>query len=825
MQGYYSSSMSLRTKIFQQMRLCSRLLAAQGPRSSGSLFSKPPPFYVPRTRLSYQQAQQCPQLTVCAAAASAKVDAEPQAAKQPKPGQTGAPSYDAAHIQVLQGLEPVRKRPGMYIGSTGQRGLHHLVYEILDNAIDEVQARHATDVWVELDVGTGWVTIRDNGRGIPTDVHPATGKSALETVLTVLHAGGKFGGDSSGYSVSGGLHGVGVSVVNALSSSLEVTVWRDGTQYSQRFSRGMAETPLSQRPAPEGQRDWRGTQVRFLYDTTIFSKRWDSGGSQRVQPLPKGASATFDPDTIRSRLRELAFLHSAATIRLRVVGGAPGGNGSGSRAASGAAAAAADNSGAAAEPEWEVFHYSGGLGEYVTFLNRDKEAFHKPVVFRREVSGVTVEVALQWCADSFSDNIIGFVNSIKTVDGGTHIDGLKAALTRTVNNLGRKTKALKEGDPKLSGEHIREGLGAVIAVKVPDPEFEGQTKTRLGNPEVRGLVEGVVGPEVAEALEMEPSTLNTVLGKALQAYKAAEAAKKARELVRRKSVLTKSTLPGKLADCSSSHKEETEIFVVEGDSAGGSAKQARDRVFQAVLPLRGKILNVERQDDARLYKNNEISNLIVGLGLGLKGEDLGGLRYGKIIILTDADVDGAHIRTLLLTFLFRYQRALFEQGHVYVGVPPLFKLEARGGGGGRGGGGARYLYSDEELREETQGLAPGSFTVQRFKGASSGVPPIPSVLATSGGGPLPEQLLPGLSPGKPTAWRASKQALGLGEMMPEQLWQTTLNPATRMLRKLTVDDAAEASHLFALLMGDKVAPRRALIERHAAQFNLDELDI
>lgn len=681
-------------------------------------------------------------------------------------------SYGAQQIQVLQGLEPVRKRPGMYIGSTGQRGLHHLVYEILDNAIDEVQAGYATEVFVELDLTTGWVTISDNGRGIPTDVHPATGKSALETVLTVLHAGGKFGGESSGYSVSGGLHGVGVSVVNALSRELEVTVWRGSKQYSQSFSRGVAQSQLTEGPAGPAvaglsQQPQRGTRVRFIYDETIFSK-----------------TATFDPDTIRSRLRELAFLNSRATIFFRAVDGkqpAASANGSssggGGEAAAADAAAAATLSPAAAEAAaagWEVFHYSGGLAEYVRYLNRDKEAIHEPFFFSKQVDGYTVEVALQWCSDAFSDTIIGFVNSIKTIDGGTHIDGTKAALTRTVNSLARKTKAIKEGEPNLAGEYIREGLGAVVSVKVPNPEFEGQTKTRLGNPEVRRIVEGVVGSEVSEALEMEPSTLNIVLGKAMQAFKAAEAAKKARELVRRKGALTRSTLPGKLADCSSPHKEECEIFLVEGDSAGGSTKQARDRRYQAVLPLRGKILNVEKQDDSKLYKNNEISNLIVGLGLGLKGEDLGSLRYGRIIILTDADVDGAHIRTLLLTFLFRYQRALFEKGHVYVGVPPLYKLDV-------GRGKSRYCYTEEELRAATAQLAPGSYHVQRFK--------------------------------------------GLGEMMPEQLWATTLNPATRTLRKLTIEDAAEASHMFALLMGDKVGPRRELIERHGSRVALEELDI
>lgn len=666
-------------------------------------------------------------------------------------------AYDATQIQVLQGLDPVRKRPGMYIGSTGQRGLHHLIYEILDNAIDEVQAGHADTVWVEMDMETNWITIRDNGRGIPTDIHPVTGKSALETVLTVLHAGGKFGGDASGYAVSGGLHGVGVSVVNALSKRLHVTVWREGKRYDQSFAKGETKSSLETQEA-EGA-DLKGTRVRFLYDDTIFS-----------------STATFDPDTIRSRLRELAFLNPNATIQFRAK------NHARKKSSVTSKDAAAKK---VVEPEsdveesgesvgdWETFHFSGGLAEYVQHINRDRISVHEPIYFTRKDGDVQVDVALQWCSDAFSDTLIGFVNSIKTIDGGTHMDGFKSALTRTVNTLGRKTKALKENDPNLSGDHIREGLGAVVSVKVAAPEFEGQTKTRLGNPEVRKIVDNAVSSSVTEALETEPKILNAVLSKALQAFKAAEAAKKARDLVRRKSALSKTTLPGKLADCSSTLREECEIFLVEGDSAGGSAKQARDRRFQAILPLRGKILNAERNDDAKLYKNNEISSLIVGLGLGLKGEDLASLRYGKIIILTDADVDGAHIRTLLLTFLFRYQRQLFEDGHIYVGMPPLYRLEL--------GTGAKkitkYCNSEEELANATESLEPNTYTIQRFK--------------------------------------------GLGEMMPEQLWNTTMDPETRLLKKLTVEDAAEASHMLTLLMGDKVGPRRELIEKSGGDYQPD----
>lgn len=635
----------------------------------------------------------------------------------------------------------------MYIGGTGQRGLHHLVYEVLDNAIDEVQAGHADLVQVEMDVGSGWVTITDNGRGIPTDLHPTTGKSALETVLTVLHAGGKFGGEESGYKVSGGLHGVGLSVVNALSQELRVTVWRKGRQFHQRFSQGTALTPLLEEEAGPEDKGRRGTRVEFKYDPTIFAK-----------------SAVFDPETIASRLRELSFLNATASIKFRAT-----------RHGEPVKPSAASAAGTETDEEgWQLFHATGGLQEYVEWLNRDKTPMHQPITFTKEdkATGIIVSVSLHWCSDVFSDTLLGFVNSIRTIDGGTHMDGMKAALTRTVNSLARRNKVLKEGDANLSGDHIREGLGAIISVQVPDPEFEGQTKTRLGNPEVRKAVEAVVASQVGEALELDPGTFGLILAKAMQAARAAEAAKKARELVRRKSVLTKSTLPGKLADCTTTDKAASEVFLVEGDSAGGSAKQARDRRFQAVLPLRGKILNVEKKDDASLYKNNEISSLIVALGLGLKGEDsTTNLRYGKIILLTDADVDGAHIRTLLLTFLFRYARGLFEGGHVYVGCPPLYKAEV--------GRKVHYLFDDAELAELRQKHPGQNITLQRFK--------------------------------------------GLGEMMPQQLWETTLNPETRLLKRLTIEDAAAASHMFTVLMGDKVAPRRQLIESYSG--SAQELDI
>eukprot|EP00208_Stichococcus_sp_RCC1054_P002844 CAMPEP_0206138648 /NCGR_PEP_ID=MMETSP1473-20131121/3463_1 /ASSEMBLY_ACC=CAM_ASM_001109 /TAXON_ID=1461547 /ORGANISM="Stichococcus sp, Strain RCC1054" /LENGTH=763 /DNA_ID=CAMNT_0053532137 /DNA_START=195 /DNA_END=2486 /DNA_ORIENTATION=+ len=700
----------------------------------------------------------------CAQPNSRRCIATSAAATMVKKSPPRLSDYDASQIQVLEGLDPVRKRPGMYIGSTGQRGLHHLVYEILDNAIDEVQAGHATHIQVLIDPKSGWVEISDNGRGIPTDLHPATGKSALETVLTVLHAGGKFGGGASGYKISGGLHGVGISVVNALSSQLDATVYRQDKVYRQSFVRGVATAPLEPSPATAEDRA-KGTTIRFLPDREVFS-----------------SGVVFDPDTIRTRLREVAFLNSSATITYAV--GPPGVHSSGngapvssngakaSKAARGkgaSAPAAAVGDGVKGE---ETFHFEGGIAEFVLYNNRARQPMHDPIFISRTISGVHVELALQWTSDSFSDSMVGFVNSIKTVDGGTHMEGFKSSLTRTVNALARKLKILKEEQPNLSGDHIREGLGLVISVKVPEPEFEGQTKTRLGNPEVRKIVETIVTQDVAAELEMDTGAFQKILGKALAAARAAEAAKKARDLVRRKSVLTKSTLPGKLSDCTSSNLAESEIFLVEGDSAGGSAKMARDRQFQAILPLRGKILNVERGDDEKMYANNEISNLIIGLGLGLKGDSIKSLRYGKVIILTDADVDGAHIRTLLLTFLFRFSRELFEAGHVYVGVPPLYKVET----------GSKkkpvYCYDEGQLAATTADLAPGSYTIQRFK--------------------------------------------GLGEMMPGQLWDTTMDPSKRTLKRLTVEDAAEASAVFSLLMGHQVAPRRQFIEDNSNKtMNLD----
>jgi len=666
-----------------------------------------------------------------------QVDTEPVNAEttppelQVKPDQ-GA-QYGADQIQVLEGLEPVRKRPGMYIGTTGPRGLHHLVYEVVDNSVDEALAGYCQQIQVSLNAD-GSVTVTDDGRGIPTAIHPRTGKSALETVMTVLHAGGKFGG--GGYKVSGGLHGVGISVVNALSEWVEVQVWREGKHHVQRYERGV---PVTELQVTEIADDRTGTAVTFLPDTEIFT-----GGIE------------FEYNTLASRLRELAYLNAGVRItftdyRLELI--------------------------KQDQPVSEVFHYEGGIREYVAYMNRDKQPLHSDIIFiQGERNGVQVEVALQWCADAYSDNLLGFANNIRTVDGGTHLEGLKAVLTRTMNNIARKRNKLKEKDSNLAGENIREGLTGLISVKVPDPEFEGQTKTKLGNTEVRGIVDSLVGEVLTEHLDFYPSVADAILDKAIQAFQAAEAARLARESVRRKSVLESSTLPGKLADCSSRDPAESEIFIVEGDSAGGSAKQGRDRRFQAILPLRGKILNIEKTDDAKIYKNTEIQSLITALGLGIKGEEFNPsqLRYHRVVIMTDADVDGAHIRTLLLTFFYRYQRSLVEQGYIYIACPPLYKVER--------GRNQQYCYSDRELEAiKAQFPANANYTVQRFK--------------------------------------------GLGEMMPQQLWDTTMNPETRTMKQVEIEDAAEADRIFTILMGDRVSPRREFIETYGPRLSLTDLDI
>ncbi|MEE3717364.1 DNA topoisomerase (ATP-hydrolyzing) subunit B [Tumidithrix elongata RA019] len=643
--------------------------------------------------------------------------------------ETIAETYNANQIQVLEGIEHVRKRPGMYIGSTGPKGLHHLVFEVVDNSVDEALGGHCNLILVEL-LEDGSVTVTDNGRGIPVDIHPKTGKSALETVMTKLGAGGKFGGES-GYKVSGGLHGVGISVVNALSEWVEVKVWRQSNVHEHRFERGV---PLGDMKTSIAESPSRGTQVRFKPDAQIFQ-----------------TDTVFDFTTLAGRLKELAYLNAGVKIQF--------------------------TDRREEEPKTEIYHYDGGIREYVAYMTREKEPIHPDIIYvQGERDNVQVEVALQWCADAYNDNILGFANNIRTIDGGTHLEGLKTVLTRSLNVIARKLKKLKEGDSNLAGENVREGLTAVISVKVPNPEFEGQTKTKLGNTEVRGIVDSFVGEVLNEYLEFHPAVAASILDKAIQAFNAAEAARRARELVRRKSALESSTLPGKLADCSSRDPRESEIFLVEGDSAGGSAKQGRDRHFQAILPLRGKVLNIEKAEDSKIYKNNEIQSLITGLGLGIKGEEfnLSQLRYHKIILLADADVDGAHIRTLLLTFFYRYQRQLVDQGYIYIGCPPLYKVER--------GKNAQYCYTDRDLQVLLSSFpANANYNIQRFK--------------------------------------------GLGEMMPTQLWETTMNPATRSLKQITIEDAAEADRIFTILMGDKVAPRREFIETYGPKMNLTDLDI
>lgn len=639
-------------------------------------------------------------------------------------------NYGAEQIQVLEGLEAVRRRPGMYIGSTGPKGLHHLVYEVVDNSVDEALAGYCNEIEVTLHPD-GSVSVLDNGRGIPVDIHPKTGQSALVTVMTVLHAGSKFGG--GGYKVSGGLHGVGVSVVNALSEWLEARVWREGKVYFQRFERGAVVGSLQSEPQPAGAQR-RGTEVRFKPDELIFPER------------------EFDYSLLAARLRELAYLNAGLKIIFSDLRRDP--------------------------PHREVYQFAGGIKEYVAFINHEKTPIHPDIIYvRGERDGVEVEAALQWCADVYTDTLIGFANNIRTTEGGTHLEGLKTALTLTINSQARKLNKLKDSDSNLAGENVREGLTAILAVKVPNPEFEGQTKTKLGNTEVRGIVQTLVSEALTEYLEFNPNVARGIVEKAIQSFNAAEAARRARELVRRKSALESSTLPGKLADCSCRDPAESEVYLVEGDSAGGSAKQGRDRQFQAVLPLRGKILNIEKADPAKIYKNAEIQAMITALGLGVKGEefDPSQLRYHRIILMTDADVDGSHIRTLLLTFFYRYQKALLEQGYVYIACPPLYKIEW-------GRNNVRYCYNEAEKEQVLRSLpANTKYTIQRFK--------------------------------------------GLGEMMPEQLWETTMNPATRVLKQITIEDAAEADRIFTILMGDAVGPRREFIEAHSAQLDLAALDI
>lgn len=679
--------------------------------------------------------------------------------------------YDASAITVLEGLEPVRKRPGMYIGSTGIRGLHHLVFEVVDNSVDEALAGHCKHITVSL-LKDGSVEVQDDGRGIPCSLHPTTGKSALETVLCVLHAGGKFGGDESGYKVSGGLHGVGISVVNALSASLVVQVVRDGKHHQMSFAQGRPTSDLVIRDI--GSEDMkRGTRVIFRPDPLIFKSTVD-----------------FEFDRLAGRLDELAYLNAGLNItfidkrprRMREVHSVDRTDDETSAPKNKIMILKeGDDLEGELPPRIENYYHEGGVKELIQKLCSDKSNLHPEVdviYIKEEKKGVTVEVAMRWSKDQYTDSLIGFANGIRTSDGGSHLDGMKAAVTRTINASARKQGKLKDAQPNVPGEFIREGLTAVVSVKVPDPEFEGQTKTRLGNPEVRQLVDTLVSEGLTTILEWNPAVLGLIISKALDAQAAANAAKAARDMVRRKSLLSSTVLPGKLADCASRVASESEIFIVEGDSAAGSAKQGRDRRTQAILPLRGKILNIEKASNEKIYQNSELQNVISALGLGIRGTefDSESLRYHKIIIMTDADVDGAHIRILLLTFFYRYQRELIQNGFVYIACPPLYKVSGRGKGSKD-----VYLYDQIAMDAYMATVSKESKpNIQRFK--------------------------------------------GLGEMMPDQLWETTMDPNRRTLKRVSIEDAAEADKLFSVLMGDNVHPRKEFITINAAKLKVEDLD-
>ncbi len=628
-------------------------------------------------------------------------------------------NYSAGQIQILEGLEGVRRRPGMYIGSTGSRGLHHLVYEIVDNSIDEALAGFCDTISVYIHEDNS-ITVADNGRGIPVGTHEKTGKSAVEAAMTMLHAGGKFGG--GGYKVSGGLHGVGMSVVNALSQWLEVKVDQGGFQYQQEYSRGIPKYDLRQ----IGLSDRSGTTVTFAPDAEIFEE------------------LEYSRDTLSGRLRELAFLNKGIAITL---------------------IDERDN-------YEKLFKYSGGVEDFVKYINKNKDPLHKVVHFEMEKERVQVEIAIQY-TDSYSENIFSYVNNINTQEGGTHEAGFKTALTRVVNDYARRLNILKENNANLSGEDIREGITAVISVKVEEPQFEGQTKTKLGNTEVRSIVDGAVAEGIGTYLEEHPSETRKIIEKTVQAARAREAARKAREMTRRKSVLEKTSLPGKLADCSITDPALSELFIVEGDSAGGSAINGRDRRTQAILPLRGKILNVEKARLDRIFGNEEIKAMITAMGAGITDDfNIEKVRYHKLIIMTDADVDGAHIRTLLLTFFFRYMRPLIEAGYVYIAQPPLYRAKAKRGKEDV------YLYDDKESDRFFADKDKGRYDISRYK--------------------------------------------GLGEMDASELWETTMNPENRTLLRVTLEDAVEAEEIFTILMGDKVEPRRDFIQANAQYVkNLD----
>jgi DNA gyrase subunit B len=640
--------------------------------------------------------------------------------------------YSADSIQVLEGLEAVRKRPAMYIGDIGFKGLHHLVWEVVDNSIDEAMAGHCDHIEVSIHEN-GSVTVSDNGRGIPTDFHQKEGRSALEVVMTVLHAGGKFDKDS--YKVSGGLHGVGVSCVNALSTDLKVTVHRNGRLFEQEYKRGVPQYPVRE----IGTTDRNGTTVHFLPDDTVFT------------------TTEYKYDTIASRLRELSFLNKGIRITLRDL-------------------RQQDENG---EYLGESFYSEGGLQEFVSYLEESREnLIPEPIHVESERNGIPVEIALQY-NNSYTENIFSYVNNINTIEGGTHVAGFRRALTRTLKAYADKSGMLEKAKVEIQGDDFREGLTAVISVKVQEPQFEGQTKTKLGNSDVMGAVDMCVGDMLNMFLEENPREARIIIQKVILAAQARQAARKAREMVQRKNVLSGTGLPGKLADCSDNNPENCEIYLVEGDSAGGSAKQGRDRKFQAILPLRGKILNVEKAQEHRIYENEEIKNMITALGVSFgtpeddKALNLDRLRYHRIIIMTDADIDGSHIRTLILTFFFRYMRDLIEKGYVYIALPPLYQVKK--------GKEERYCWTEQERAEAIKELAKGgredNVGVQRYK--------------------------------------------GLGEMNPEQLWSTTMQPSTRSLKQVSIESAATADHLFSMLMGDEVAPRREFIERNAKYANVD----
>lgn len=631
-------------------------------------------------------------------------------------------NYDATSIQVLEGLEAVRRRPGMYVGGTDSKALHHLVYEVVDNSIDEALAGACDHIEITIHPDST-VTVQDNGRGIPVDIHPEKKISALTVVMTTLHAGGKFGG--GGYKVSGGLHGVGVSAVNALSEWCEVEVRREGKVHFQRFERGYPQEDV--KVIGKAKETETGTKTTFKFDQTIFKDSLD-----------------FRFDTLVQRFREMAFVTRGVTIHF---------------------------SDERANREM-TFYFEGGITSFVRYLNRNRQTLHPVMFAEKQVEGIGIEAAVQY-TDAFTESVYSFANTINTIDGGTHMTGLRSALTRVINDYARKNGLLKDSDPNFTGDDTREGLTAIVSIKHPDPQFESQTKVKLMNPEVQTYVTQVLGETFSTFLEENPQAAKAIIAKCLTSSRARDAARKARDLVIRKSALESLTLPGKLADCSERDSRKTELYIVEGDSAGGSAKQGRDRHFQAILPLRGKILNTERARLDKILGNNEVKALISALGTGIGDNlDIEGLRYGRVIIMTDADVDGSHIRTLLLTFFFRYMPKLIEDGHLYIAQPPLYRIEHKKQ--------ARYLYSDTEKDNYVKDLGKDSekVTVQRYK--------------------------------------------GLGEMNPVQLWETTMNPENRTLLQVTIEDAAEADRTFDMLMGDAVDPRRKFIQTHAKKVrNLD----